>query len=68
MPGGWHSRSVGRAAAKASDTTAEEAADAATGRAVSWVRERTAWALWGAAKRIAGERDEGVRRALLARR
>jgi peptidoglycan/xylan/chitin deacetylase (PgdA/CDA1 family) len=50
------------------DTSADEAAAAAAGRAVPWARQRTAWALRGAAKRIAGERYEGVRRALLARR
>jgi len=50
------------------DTPAEEAAAAAAGRPVPWARQRLAWALRGAAKRIGGERYEGVRRALLARR
>jgi peptidoglycan/xylan/chitin deacetylase (PgdA/CDA1 family) len=50
------------------DTTADEAAAAAAGRAIPWARQRTAWALRGAAKRIAGERYEGIRRVLLARR
>jgi len=50
------------------DTSAGEAAAAAAGRAVPWARQRTAWELRGAAKRIAGERYEGARRALLARR
>lgn len=50
------------------DTPADEAAAAAAGRAVPWARQRTAWELRGAAKRIAGDRYEGVRRALLARR
>jgi peptidoglycan/xylan/chitin deacetylase (PgdA/CDA1 family) len=49
-------------------TSAHEAAAAAAGRAVPWARQRTAWELRGAAKRIAGERYEGVRRALLVRR
>jgi hypothetical protein len=68
VPGDLYSPSVGRAAAKASYTTADEAAEAATGRAVPWVRQGIAWAPRGAAKRIAGERYEGVRRARLARR
>jgi peptidoglycan/xylan/chitin deacetylase (PgdA/CDA1 family) len=50
------------------DTSADEAAAAAAGRAVPWARQRTAWGLRGTAKRIAGERYEGMRRALLARR
>lgn len=50
------------------DTSADEAAAAAAGRTLPWARQRTAWALRGTAKRIAGERYEGVRRALLARR
>jgi peptidoglycan/xylan/chitin deacetylase (PgdA/CDA1 family) len=50
------------------DTPADEAAAAAAGRAVPWARQRAAWGLRGAAKRIAGERYEGMRRALLARR
>jgi peptidoglycan/xylan/chitin deacetylase (PgdA/CDA1 family) len=50
------------------DTSADEAAAAAAGRALPWARQRAAWALRGTAKRIAGERYEGVRRALLARR
>jgi peptidoglycan/xylan/chitin deacetylase (PgdA/CDA1 family) len=50
------------------DTPAGEAAAAAGGRAVTWARQRTAWELRGAAKRVAGDRYERVRRALLARR
>jgi peptidoglycan/xylan/chitin deacetylase (PgdA/CDA1 family) len=50
------------------NTPAEEAAAAAAGRALPWARERAGWALRGAAKRIAGERYEGLRRALLPRR
>jgi peptidoglycan/xylan/chitin deacetylase (PgdA/CDA1 family) len=50
------------------DTPADEAGAAAAGRAVVWARQRTAWELRGAAKRIAGDRYEGVRRTLLARR
>lgn len=50
------------------DTSADEAAAAAAGRAVPWARQRTAWGLRGTAKRIAGERYEDMRRALLARR
>jgi peptidoglycan/xylan/chitin deacetylase (PgdA/CDA1 family) len=60
-------RLIGRYAIRR-DTSADEAAAAAAGRAVPWARQRTAWELRGAAKRIAGERYEGVRRALLARR
>jgi peptidoglycan/xylan/chitin deacetylase (PgdA/CDA1 family) len=50
------------------DTPAHEAAAAAAGRAVCWARQRTTWELRGAAKRLAGDRYERVRRALLARR
>jgi peptidoglycan/xylan/chitin deacetylase (PgdA/CDA1 family) len=50
------------------DTSADEVAAAAAGRAAPWARQRAAWELRGVAKRIAGERYEGVRRALLARR
>jgi peptidoglycan/xylan/chitin deacetylase (PgdA/CDA1 family) len=50
------------------DTPAAEAAAAAAGRAVPWARQRVAWELRGAAKRIGGGRYEHVRRALLARR
>jgi peptidoglycan/xylan/chitin deacetylase (PgdA/CDA1 family) len=50
------------------DTSADEAAAAAAGQALPWARQRSAWAVRGAAKRIAGERYEGIRRALLARR
>lgn len=49
-------------------TPPDEAAAAAAGRALPWARQRAAWALRGAAKRIAGERYEGIRRAVLARR
>jgi peptidoglycan/xylan/chitin deacetylase (PgdA/CDA1 family) len=49
------------------DTTADQAAGAAAGRSLVWARQRAAWALRGAAKRVAGERYEQVRRALLSR-
>ena len=58
---------IGRYAIRA-DTAAAEAAAAAAGRPVPWARQRSAWALRGVAKRLAGERYEAVRRALLARR
>ena len=60
-------RIIGRYAIRR-DTPADEAAAAAAGRPVPWARQRSAWALRGAAKRLAGERYEGIRRALLARR
>jgi peptidoglycan/xylan/chitin deacetylase (PgdA/CDA1 family) len=60
-------RVIGRYAIRR-DTPAAAAAAAAAGRPVPWARQRAAWALRGAAKRIAGERYEGVRGALLARR
>jgi peptidoglycan/xylan/chitin deacetylase (PgdA/CDA1 family) len=50
------------------DTTAEEAAAAAAGRPAPWARQRSAWALRGLAKRLAGERYESIRRSLLSRR
>jgi peptidoglycan/xylan/chitin deacetylase (PgdA/CDA1 family) len=50
------------------DTPAPEAAAAAAGRAVLWARKRSAWELRQAARQIAGDRYEGVRRRLLARR
>jgi peptidoglycan/xylan/chitin deacetylase (PgdA/CDA1 family) len=50
------------------NTSADEVAAAAAGRAVPWARQRAAWELRGVAKRIASERYKGVRRALLARR
>lgn len=50
------------------DTAADEAAAAAAGRPVPWARQRSAWALRGVAKRLAGERYEAIRRAVLARR
>jgi peptidoglycan/xylan/chitin deacetylase (PgdA/CDA1 family) len=58
---------VGRYAIRR-DTPAEEAAAAAAGRAVAWARQRAAWELRGAVKRVAGAHYERVRRALLARR
>jgi len=58
---------VGRYAIRR-DTTADEAAGAAAGRPVPWARQRSAWALRGVAKRLAGERYETIRRALLGRR
>jgi peptidoglycan/xylan/chitin deacetylase (PgdA/CDA1 family) len=50
------------------DTPAAEAAAAAAGRAVPWTRQRVAWRLRGAVKKVAGPRYESMRRALLARR
>jgi peptidoglycan/xylan/chitin deacetylase (PgdA/CDA1 family) len=58
---------VGRYAIRR-DTPADEAAAAAAGRTVPWARQRSAWAVRGVAKRLAGERYETIRRALLARR
>ena len=60
-------RLIGRYAIRR-DTAADEAAAAAAGRPVPWARQRSAWAVRGLAKRLAGERYEGIRRALLARR
>ena len=50
------------------DTAAAEAAAAAAGRPVPWARQRGAWALRVPAKRLAGDRYEAIRRALLTRR
>ena len=50
------------------DTTTGEVAAVAAGRPLPWARQRAAWNLRGAAKKIAGPRYEGLRRALLARR
>jgi peptidoglycan/xylan/chitin deacetylase (PgdA/CDA1 family) len=58
---------IGRYAIRC-DTPADEAAAAASGRAVRWTRQRAGWELRGAARRIAGHRYESVRRALLTRR
>ena len=58
---------IGRYAIRRDTGTAEVAAVAA-GRALPWARQRAAWNLRGAAKKIAGPRYEGLRRALLARR
>jgi hypothetical protein len=60
-------RLIGRYAIRR-DTPAGEAAAAAAGRTALWARQRTAWELRNTAKRIAGDRYEHVRRALLARR
>lgn len=49
------------------DTTADQAAAAAAGRRLTWIRQRSAWELRGAAKLLAGRHYERVRRALLAR-
>jgi len=49
-------------------TPAAEAGAAATGRSAPWARQRAAWKLRGAVKAVAGQRYEGLRRALLARR
>ena len=50
------------------DTGTGEVAAVAAGRPLPWARQRAAWNLRGAAKKIAGPRYEGLRRALLARR
>jgi peptidoglycan/xylan/chitin deacetylase (PgdA/CDA1 family) len=50
------------------DTPSGDVAAAAAGRPLPWARQRAAWNLRGAAKKIAGRRYEGLRRALLARR
>ena len=50
------------------DTATGEVAAVAAGRPLPWARQRAAWNLRGAAKKIAGPRYEGLRRALLARR
>jgi hypothetical protein len=60
-------RLIGRYAVR-TDTGAAHAAAAATGAALPWVRQRTAWGLRGTVKKIAGKRYESMRRALLARR
>lgn len=60
-------RLIGRYAIRR-DTSAHEAALAATGHWRPWARQRAAWRVRGAAKSIAGERYESMRRALLARR
>jgi peptidoglycan/xylan/chitin deacetylase (PgdA/CDA1 family) len=60
-------RLIGRYAIRR-DTPAAEAAAAAAGRALPWMRQRVAWEVRGAAKRLGGGRYEHVRRALLARR
>jgi peptidoglycan/xylan/chitin deacetylase (PgdA/CDA1 family) len=60
-------RLIGRYAMRR-DTPAAEAADAAVGRPLPWARQRAAWALRGVVKKVAGQRYESVRRALLARR
>lgn len=57
---------VGRFAIRR-DTAASEAAAAAAGRPLVWARQRAGWAARGAAKRVAGERYEQLRKALLAR-
>ncbi len=58
---------VGRYAIRR-DTATDEVAAVAAGRPLPWARQRAAWNLRGAAKKIAGPRYEGLRRALLARR
>ncbi len=50
------------------DTGTGGVAAVAAGRPLPWARQRAAWNLRGAAKKIAGPRYEGLRRALLARR
>jgi peptidoglycan/xylan/chitin deacetylase (PgdA/CDA1 family) len=58
---------VGRYAIRR-DTTAEQAAAAASGSALPWARQRAAWRMRGAVKSLAGSRYESLRRTLLARR
>jgi peptidoglycan/xylan/chitin deacetylase (PgdA/CDA1 family) len=60
-------RLIGRWAIR-HDTSASQAAAAAAGQPLPWVRQRTAWGLRGIVKRIAGQRYESVRRTLLAKR
>lgn len=60
-------RLIGRYAIR-SGTPAGEAAAAGAGQALPWARQRSAWALRGAVKTIAGGRYESLRRTLLARR
>jgi peptidoglycan/xylan/chitin deacetylase (PgdA/CDA1 family) len=60
-------RLIGRYAIRR-DTASSEAAAAAAGKAVLWARQRAAWGLRGAVKKVAGSRYETMRRALLARR
>jgi peptidoglycan/xylan/chitin deacetylase (PgdA/CDA1 family) len=50
------------------DTSSDVVAAAAAGQTLPWARQRAAWNLRGAAKKVAGSRYEGIRRALLARR
>jgi peptidoglycan/xylan/chitin deacetylase (PgdA/CDA1 family) len=60
-------RLIGRYAVR-TDTGAGQAAAAAAGTPLPWVRQRSAWALRGMVKKVAGPRYESMRRALLARR
>jgi peptidoglycan/xylan/chitin deacetylase (PgdA/CDA1 family) len=60
-------RLIGRYAIRR-DTTPSAAAAAAAGRTVPWARQRAAWGVRGAVKKVAGSRYESIRRALLARR
>jgi peptidoglycan/xylan/chitin deacetylase (PgdA/CDA1 family) len=60
-------RLIGRYAIRR-DTDATEAAAAAAGKTVPWARQRAAWDLRGAVKKVAGSRYERMRGALLARR
>jgi peptidoglycan/xylan/chitin deacetylase (PgdA/CDA1 family) len=49
-------------------TPAAEAAAVAAGQTLPWTRQRMAWRLRGAARKVAGPRYESMRRSLLARR
>ena len=60
-------RLIGRYALRR-DTSAADAAAAASGAALPWARQRAAWGLRGTVKAVAGKRYESVRRTLLARR
>jgi peptidoglycan/xylan/chitin deacetylase (PgdA/CDA1 family) len=60
-------RLIGRWAIR-HDTSPAQAAAAAAGQPLPWVRQRAAWSLRGIVKRVAGRRYESVRRTLLAKR
>lgn len=60
-------RLIGRYAIR-KDTPASEAASAAAGGSLPWARQRAAWGVRRTVKKVAGQRYEGMRRALLARR
>jgi hypothetical protein len=50
------------------DTSAAQAAAAASGRPMPWIRQRAAWGVRDAAKALAGRHYETMRRAVLRRR